>query len=348
MIFYFLFLLSLGVCSGRYNIAGHKLFKANLGVIVACFIVFMVAVCRFNIGYDYSQYYSFMYPRFDYKIINRYELFPRLFFYIADFFNLPFLFFFFLALINYILVFNVIKKYSLSTYESIIIFISMFYLSNLSTIRQGAAVAVLFYGFKYINKRKLFKYILICIIAFNFHRTAIIGLIFYPLYYMKYIKVIYLSSIIVVFTYFILPKLLEAYFPYFLLYIKNRNLAESSGNFMKYFYLILFVYCLVNTIKNKDLKNNNGYLSITTVGVLFPFILGGHTGGRIAEYFLIYFILLYPSANKKIKINKRAILLIAFYAYFFIFLFVSVFVNKSNEYVPYQLYFLADRTAPLK
>jgi hypothetical protein len=345
MLFYLIFLLSLAVCAGRYNIAGHKLIKPHSGFILACFIVFIVAVCRFNIGYDYGNYYSFMYPRLDNIVIDRSELFPRLFYYIADFFNLPFLFFLFLAIINYMLVFHIIEKYSLSKYESIIVFVSLFYLTTLSTVRQGAAVPVLFWGFKYIKDKKLFKYILVCIIAFNFHRTAILGLVLYPLYHMKkYGIVIFLSSIMVVFVRLIFPKILEIYFPYFLQYLSIRSLAESSGNFMKYFYLILFVYCLINILVNKDFKKNKGYISIITVGVIFPFIMGGHTGMRVAEYFFIYFVLLYPNANRKKNIKRKAIMLFIFYAYFFIYLFVSVYINKSTAYVPYKIYFL---TAPL-
>ena len=71
-------------------------------------------------------------------------------------------------------------------------------------------------------------------------------------------------------------------------------------------------------------------------------VLGGHTGGRLAQYFLIYYCLLIPECNKRFNINYRILFMIPFYAYFFMYLIVSVTANHSNEYVPFRWYFFED------
>jgi hypothetical protein len=335
-------LLIIAIFAGRYNIAGYRLVKAKTGYFIACTIIIFISVFRFDIGYDYSGYYSFIYPRFNINNVAHFEYFPRIIYRIADYFNTPLLVFVIFGLINYILIFYTINKLSISKYESLIIFFSMFYLTTLSIIRQGTAVAIIFYGFKYIKKKKLIKYIITCIIAFNFHRSAIIGFLLYPLYYISYYYVIGFICIFTLGIRYVLPRILETYFPRYISYIVKEGLMDTSGHYMRIFYIVLLLYCIIISYIGKTFKKNRGLFSIITLGVILPFVLGGHTGGRIAEYFLIYFVLLIPNINSKLNINKRIIILIPFYMYFFLYLLSTVYLSKSSEYVPYRFYFLTD------
>ncbi|MBY6839005.1 EpsG family protein [Clostridium botulinum] len=67
-----------------------------------------------------------------------------------------------------------------------------FYLINynvtLNMMRQWIAMAFLFYGFKYVVEKNIYKFIIIVLIAMSFHKTAIIGIIFYLLYEFIYSK----------------------------------------------------------------------------------------------------------------------------------------------------------------
>jgi hypothetical protein len=209
-------------------------------------------------------------------------------------------------------------------------------------MRQGMAVAIIFYGFKYIKKKKLIIYIITCIIAFNCHKSAVIGLLLYPLYYINYYLVVGSLGILVLAIKYILPQILNEFFPHYASYITNQALMEASGHYMRIFYIGLFSYCLIVACLGKIPNKNRGFFSIITVGVILPFIFGGHTGGRIAEYFLIYFILLIPIVNLKLNINKRAVVLTPFYVYFFLYLLTTVYLSKSTDYVPYRFYFLTD------
>jgi hypothetical protein len=337
--FYFFYLFFIIILAGRYNILGYRVLKPKTGYFLACFIIIFISVFRFDIGYDYNSYYSFIYPKL---IITNFEYFPRIIYHISDYFDIPILVFVIFGLINYVLIFYTIDKTSTSRYESLIIFFAMFYLTTLSTLRQSTAVAIIFYGFKYIKKKKLIKYIITCIIAFNFHRSAIIGFLLYPLYYISYYYVIGTLGALVLGIRYILPKILAVYFPRYVAYLVNQALVEASGNYMRLFYIGLLFYCIVIACLGKIFGKNRGFFSIITLGVALPFILGGHTGGRIAEYFLIYFVLLVPNVNSKLKINKRVIFLSTFYIYFFLYLLTTVYLSKSSDYIPYRFYFLTD------
>ena len=53
---------------------------------------------------------------------------------------------------------------------------------SLNLLRQSIAVAIVFYGFKFVQKRKFLFYVALVIFAMFFHKTAIIGITIYPIY----------------------------------------------------------------------------------------------------------------------------------------------------------------------
>lgn len=60
---------------------------------------------------------------------------------------------------------------------------------SLNLMRQSIAISIIFWAFKYVERKSLKKYIICVLIASMFHFTALIGIIIYPLYYiMTYSK----------------------------------------------------------------------------------------------------------------------------------------------------------------
>jgi hypothetical protein len=342
LLFYFCYLLLIIIFAGRYNIAGYRIVQARTGYFIACGIIIFISVFRFDIGFDYSQYYSLISPVPRIKRIENLEYLSKIIFYIANYFEEPLLIFILFGVINYGFIFYIIYKYSSSRYESLIVFFALFYFTTLSTIRQSIAVSIIFYGYRFIKTKKLFWYIIICLIAFNFHISAIIGLFLYPFYHLKYRYTISFSLLFFGGLYFLLPIFLKNYFQKYLPYLEFQGIMNQSGNYIRIFYVGIFMYCLIIACVYNNFNKNAGLFSIITLGILFPFILGSHTGGRISQYFLIYLILLIPNVNSKLNITKRVVVLSIFYIYFFIYLLTTVYASKSTEYVPYRFYFLTD------
>ena len=338
MWFYFFFLFFIILLCGRYNIIqGHYFIPKQAGYKISVLFIIFVTSFRFNIGYDWSSYLNFIYPTFNPLNINRLEPLDKLIISCAGYLNQPLVMFSVYAIITYANIGILIHKYSVSNFESLMIYVCLFYLTDLSTIRQAIAVSVVFYGFTFIEQRKFLKYFLVCIVAVLFHKSAVIALLFYHLYYAKPMAIVFIMVSIYTGMKVVLPKILGSILPLFMLYLEKGGIKDSSGSFQRLFYLILFIYALVF-----HRKKSVGLVNICAVGVALPFVLGGHTGGRLAQYFLIYYCLLLPECNKRFNINYRILFMIPFYAYFFMYLIVSVTANHSDEYVPFRWYFLED------
>lgn len=52
---------------------------------------------------------------------------------------------------------------------------------SLNLMRQSIAIALLFWGFKFIEQRNLFKYVFAVLVSTLFHTTAIVGVVVYPI-----------------------------------------------------------------------------------------------------------------------------------------------------------------------
>lgn len=82
---------------------------------------------------------------------------------------------------------RLIYRYSVDFLSSYIMLISMaIFLVTLSGLRQTLALAISFFAYDYIIKRKLFKFVIVVLIAATFHVTV---LFFLPAYFMFYYRV---------------------------------------------------------------------------------------------------------------------------------------------------------------
>lgn len=74
------------------------------------------------------------------------------------------------------------KKNNRYAWVGMLVYYLMLFPYSLNLMRQCIAIALLFWGFKYIQERKLFKYVALVIIATMFHTTALVALVVYPIY----------------------------------------------------------------------------------------------------------------------------------------------------------------------
>jgi len=84
------------------------------------------------------------------------------------------------ALIIYSLHFYIFRKYSLQPFVSLMIWFG-FYMGSIFFVRFNVAVALTLFSFVFIEERKFWKFLLCVILAFLFHRSAIL---FIPAYFL--------------------------------------------------------------------------------------------------------------------------------------------------------------------
>lgn len=144
---------------------------------------------------DYMGYYLFFQGKDD----ERYEfLFVKVVNFIHHFASEPLFFFFIFALLSVFLRLKSIVEMSPFFWLSMIVYLSnTFILHEMIQIRAAIASSLLLWSIKYIYKRNLLKFIIIFLVAFGFHYSALVIL---PLWILnsKYIsKKIYLYMIFI-------------------------------------------------------------------------------------------------------------------------------------------------------
>lgn len=97
--------------------------------------------------------------------------------YVSDNYHLWFLFFSVIESICFIRVYRK-ESYSLSV-SCYFFFASALYYNYFSMMRQWFAVTLVFSGFKWLKEKRVVPYILLCVLAAQFHASAYLCIIFY-------------------------------------------------------------------------------------------------------------------------------------------------------------------------
>lgn len=314
--------------------------KPNMINYIGLILIVLFSVFRYDVGADYPSYYmSVNNPIFS----EDFEFLSLLIVQVARYFNYPPLLFILFGLITYYCFFKTMVSYSQNLLLSVLIYLSFFYFTDLSIIRQATAVSITFYGFKYIKDKKLIKYILTCIFAFLFHESALIAIPIYFIFNYLSFKITIILSLGIYLSFSIIGLLLN-YYDYFYSYILIKDVLDKSGNIIKYIFLIIFVLMfLYDRISSKN-KNRDSYYSVIIFGLLSFLLLGGHVGYRVGEYFLIYFILLIPLFFHDFKLYYLKQIYIFFSILFFSYTPYYNFSVKGSksDIVPYQSVLIID------
>lgn len=302
----------------------------------AIYIIVIISIFRFDVGFDYRAYYEMLAPTFEPERVGKFELFDKLIFYVANDIGFPPSAFIALGLITYIFVFYALYHYTHSFTLAVLTYLAFFYTTSLGPIRQGAAIAIILYAYKFLINRKIYKYFLCCIIAFLFHKSSIICF-FFPIIY-KYFnfKILIISSASLFLLFRGIMYIIDTYLGYGQ-YLDILNEMEG-GSILKYFFLVLNITFLLLTRKQKSIREYRLFY-LTTFGSLIPFLFGGHLGGRISWYFMCYLCIILPN-----YIITRSLTIRRIYAFFLCgFFSLTIWISTKNPvktpYTPYQTIF---------
>ena len=268
-----------------------------------------------------------------------FELMNRIFYYISQFFNAPWMLFslFFTSTMVFILL--GIRDRSLNEYESLIIFMALFYFESMNIIRQFLAIAILFYAFRYVKSKKLAYYLIWVFIAGLVHTSAWFAIPIYFIYnYVSLKSIVIFTAIGVLLSGKIAEGIfrINMFYKYYIYYI---NMLNDGGNFIRYFYLLLAAVGIIVYFQKKQLFDEEvpRILSVFIMGTAFPFVLGSHMGLRITYYYASEIIILIPKMLDQLGIKKsRSVMMLPFYVYYVLFLVVDYMNNKG--FSPFVFY----------
>ncbi|KAA6352594.1 Transmembrane protein EpsG [termite gut metagenome] len=303
---------------------------------MALFIVIIVSGIRENVGYDFANYVSFYLlenasePGFN--LINRgLKLFGL---------NYHWMFILF-SFATIIFVFKGIKYYTLHTNIAFFIYILIpgLYLNSFSIVRQAIAIAILFYGYRFLYNKKLVKYTIIVIAAASFHYSSLFAIPFflvslkvkkmkYWIYYLVIIASIFLSKIN--FIPMIFEKVLGS-----TSYLTYAAYDDGGISFSKILILNIFILIILFFYKRmSDIDKTMFFFLVLAVSIVTIFgSIGAVT--RFSYYFRIFEIILISDVIYLLKSKYNKLILLVFVlGYYGIMFFHAISYDLKLEYFP--------------
>lgn len=223
--------------------------------------------------------------------------------------------------------------------------ISLLFGMFFSGMRQSIAISLgvpAFYCVK--NKRKML-FFLVVVLAFSFHRTAIMLLLLYPIYHARIIRK---------WLWFVIPILVLVYvyrdivFSFASLYLENTVytnytlLTGTSGQgALSILFMLLSIYCYVimdeSLADSEDIGLRNIMLLATTVHLFSPL---NPVVARINMYFILFIPVAVSRANLRRKILYNQVVTLAtiiMEAYFVIHFLLSN--GSTTRFENYMFFF---------
>ena len=314
MTIYIIYLVLIGIQSLFFYRNG-KLRKENFNIkdflILCCMeLIFIAGLRGYNIGADTEvylraiDYYGKMsvsellradivYP-FDFEI--GYFLLTKLCCLIG-FGKTTFLFV--VAIITYIPVFKLIKQHSSNAYLSILCYFAFgFFTYSLGLFRQMIAVSIVICGLNSVVERKLVKYLVIIGIAMTFHTTALVGILLYILYGVKWQRII--SWVIPVefgllFFGRYIVLLLTRIFPQYAGYVGGKYDVQGGSYLMLFFLNLVFIASIL--FRHREENKSENIMMCALILAICLQCLGYSMGifGRLVSYYSIYIIIAIPN-----------------------------------------------------
>lgn len=280
---------------------------------ISFIILFLFSGLRYKVGYDYEYTYL---PGY-YSIKNGYEsrfeilfvLLNKLVYYVFN--NVDWLFIL-CSFITMRLVYKAIKQNSVDVGISIILlFSTRFYFYSFTQVRQYIAIAIFLYSIKYIIKKDFKKYLILILIAYGFHKTAIIYL---PIYFVNKINLSRRKYILIALSSALLNPIIQKLYYFFGTYLYSGYIEKSYGEANSSIVMIATVLVLsiiAICYYNKLVKNDKGRILLNlqlVLMILTVTISNINESYRILGMFMYSSIFLIPECYKLATKNQKIII----------------------------------------
>lgn len=324
-------------------IGSYEYEKKNYLLLIACIILFCISAFRFNVGWDYGAYYETIKYNLTTNIEGRDEYATIFLIELSRLTGIVNLFFFVNSFICIFVIYKTIKTYSMDPWLSLIFFICfpLFFLNSLSIIRFFTALALTFYGFKFIEGKKPIKYLCLILLASLFHKSAILAAVFY---FARYIKLGTAKLVPILLLIPVLGSLINnlviKYFPKYAVYTETTNIQEGTKAII-FFIMIAFLALILRKKITYNDEKATIYFNIFFMGIVIylMFFTQGTMGHRLSLFGTIYVLLLVPKMISLFKQEiERVFLKFTFYV-LLIVMFLYILNNGATTYIPYQTIF---------
>lgn len=362
MILYFFIFFIILILSILEILSNNKKFsRFSFGSVI--FIFFILSFIRWETGTDWEGYYNYFKTikipwsyifddssgfELGYVILNHLAIS------ISDSYTIML---FIEGAILYSFLYVSIPKLSYYPVFSILIFYSMS-LGGVFFVRQNIAMTILIYSvIQIINKRKA-SFIVLVLLATMIHRTSIIFLLAYPIFYKQYsFKKILLYTIVSIVIGIIFSRLLLSLIGNLGLgmisakinaYLdmgseENYTTFSTTGILIRGLINRLFLIAIYMYMLNKKRTDDfilNGLINLNLFGIILYSTLTpiAFSLGRVSAFFdiLQIFILPYLFKGCSLRTKESLFILISIYLLFRLYTAIAAF---PEEYIPYKTFF---------
>ena len=285
--------------------------------------------------YSESLYYNFYNSEFGYTFLNVL---------ISFFTENRYIFILIITLIIYIFLFISLRKYTENYSLAVILFMGLWFFFTFTYLRQVLGATIVWLGVQYVIERKFWKFMVVFLIGFSMHNSAII---FFPLYFVPRRKfspkiIVWIMLFLLILGMSSLPNSLFEVYESSSVVERHAEYNASGGLRVAYIleaffflYLILKNYRYIPTDKSHVVLLN---MALIFCGILLLFVRS-ENGGRLSWYYLIGIIATITSiCTYKTNIqNKIPIFLIGLSLFLYIRIYTGwqVFLNLY----PYKTFF---------
>lgn len=196
------------------------------------------------------------------------------------------------------------KKYSPYIPVSIVVFLLISYNQSLFVLRQYMAISFLLWTIPCIINRKLIPYLILCILAFYTHSSALIWFPIYFVYNIKNIKIFYF----VIFLFAILMSFLNTNIGHLIIllglefesYVDVSVQWNMTIKFIAVSYLLTYVFALKSHVLDEGI-NKLCFLILLIYAICYIFAPPVNLLARILKYFEVFLFLSVPITMSYIK-----------------------------------------------
>lgn len=336
---------------------GRALLRKTL--VLPFFVFFLLAVLRWERGTDWSAYLT-MFENVEniFYLISFEPGFYYLNYIVASFTDNYTVVLIIQAVLIYILHYYVIKRYSLLPFVSLMFWFG-FYMGSIFFVRFHVGLAITLFSFIFIVEQKFWKFIICVVVAFLFHRTALLFIPAYFLFNKTFSRKQFLFGML--FSFF-----LSALFEVGLGLLGQIDLGTISGKALSYtedgadymedptrsaFQIMLvgasyrvLLLILIITFYYDIYKENNmfkGLLNLYFIGMcLFVIVTPVSVSvARMSQYYEYFQFLLIPFFIMKFKYTSSRNLVLLGFVLFYLLRLKSNVSFYEELFVPYKSIF---------
>lgn len=196
-------------------------------------------------------------------------------------------------------IFYTMYKYSESPLLSVFAYFAFGnFLMTFSGLRQSIAMAICFFAYTCIKKKKWIRYYFLIFLAYLFHKSAIIGVIIYPIYHIKNNKSFFPFAICLIALCFLFRNQIFA-FASKIYYSEEISTTETGAYTMFIAFLLLYIVSFF--LQDGDAEYS-GLMNILLIIILIYTLAPVHDYiTRMAFPLSLYLTILIPKVVDRVK-----------------------------------------------